>query len=1837
MQGMARRDLQAPSGDLVIAPRVPHGLAAAVEGLTREVIRHRPEDIYVFAAQHFEELLKLRDEFGAVTNLPGKSSNTAALREMNQSLKKRDCSSNPFPFNKDKNSPTERGSGWSMNETAKVLERHRSIFGDKGRKVSPEEIRALASEKENKSETYTGQRRRGSNERFVQRKLSREFEDEKLRDKNISRSDSNGNLKIISQIPKLPGNNGGAGLLAKDIKSELRKNRNSSRNVRGYKQKAEKRTDRFDGGAKKASLARKSEFATDNSIECEQKLQKMNETDNQKYETDNKKSSRSFAKIPRTLSMDRVRKFVVEKFRASESWEELRSTDYVGRVQEVIDGAAPSILKRVQELNPSARVKPGRRLAERGGGYESIDDSTSTSTRSDKSNQTDDVRSKSAMSVSRRSRRPRIRRPESRSKISTTESRGADSLEGIETLASEMEQVIAESKNSHGIIQGPATSVAVIDSVGIITTIDKTINGFKGELLSDPEDVTDPVRKSSSGSSSISLPAVRPPSSKNNSRSVSRTECDDLVLPPIPPEAPRSAKLKEEIILPSLLQVIVGGSGKSDFAELDPPDAPDGEIFKDSLNVTPEVGGTPRPDSLEPGENIAERRAKFNELEGQTDPEKVVETKERQHKIEEKLMNIEDHEKKIAAILLADVEGIIDDDVDGETIAPVVSVKEKLMEIQEAQVRLRNVLDRDTGKQELAIPEESADPGIKETLIETHNQASEEKIERILQVEDQKVEEDREPDTMIKEKLMEVEETAKRIERILNMEPQEIKAGEPESASGEKFFEIEEPQKGMEQKFETDTQEIEKLVHENHDMDSFPKTPLIPEIPCEYVTTPQKELSENPVEERELNLSAQSIGKSPENIETDEEQKEDNEDRLSVGRITLATPDSLGTSYVLTEGSPYEIPESVTTVIFPERQLESVSSDVDEIVLKNEPIDDRDSPSEYDNNVDVSLENILDNFSETVQKEPVSTSIVDVDLIRRLKTPEDSSIPKKDLGLITEEEGDREIVETEKGVRNVDAEHAQEDATTQPKITKTEDVEEIPNAEEIEREETDTLPLAEVNATDSGVTDSTDEVKETTISDDCVNTGAESSGQSSQSESAEILLGVRNSESSNEVKETTISDQPLDEGGKNLYGLGQQCHGIAPNVPELNLDSLQDITVSSFQLSDDATADEEDKAHAVSENEIPEHDSNEEDQEFSHPKKVDEDGILNNRALVEEVPDSNEDPHPIGIDNENLELTSEKIPDEQTSLKSIDSQMDTVSLNDFKALEANFAAEFSEEVIPADIADKKEEESEGIRETIDQKLNNAIEFAAQITSNEAPDLSIPEKEEKLPEDSAKTDIVANDPIDNEGSGDKMEYHIYVPELITASEDFSTTTESSTFNSAATKIQAGVRGFLTRRRLQSAQRRSSTLDSVPSIQDSLATDATHLEPIEEVGFTQAATTIQSGYRGYKARQRLRREDAVQKTTLSVENVFGGNGLRHTGEFHDCLPLPIASNGDEKNSIGDVISDSEGHEDGEIGSDGQRSRETTEPRHRDEENRVEENMGTIADRPSDPKEMNLVAVVTSGNESTLQTQYLNFITSVEEVPREMESSMVSDKVLDDEDYTYMKSNVGIENLPVDISGENSSVSLREPLAIPGTFDTDVFIEELSKTEEREVDGEPTEDVTGDEIKTDTMGNSLDLPGLSLDGKDEAAEDVPRVVFEEQVNPEVGVALESTDSLPQDANSLGTMSLSINVDDMLGLGGGESDLPSKIKPILEVTVTPRDLLKLTNRSEGSQASRDRIESPVTMMQIVPKSIEEKSDRSEEAAGDEERKKSIENPEDSDENLTKDPINTTDADSKI
>ena len=55
------------SRPLFIRLTLPGGLEEALEGLAREVLRHQPENILEFAAEHFDLLLRKRTESGLVS------------------------------------------------------------------------------------------------------------------------------------------------------------------------------------------------------------------------------------------------------------------------------------------------------------------------------------------------------------------------------------------------------------------------------------------------------------------------------------------------------------------------------------------------------------------------------------------------------------------------------------------------------------------------------------------------------------------------------------------------------------------------------------------------------------------------------------------------------------------------------------------------------------------------------------------------------------------------------------------------------------------------------------------------------------------------------------------------------------------------------------------------------------------------------------------------------------------------------------------------------------------------------------------------------------------------------------------------------------------------------------------------------------------------------------------------------------------------------------------------------------------------------------------------------------------------------------------------------------------------------------------------------------------------------------------------------------------------------------------------------------------------------------------------------------------------------------------
>lgn len=142
--------------DYIIAPRIPRGLAPAVEGLAREILRQRPRNIYAFAAQHFAELVELRDKertdeivprilkHKLVNDRDAENRNdyfrrckytnlieeAMVIREVKEPTTSRNATKKAVA-SKRKGETTNK-SGWSINRTVKGLKKHENTIGKEG-------------------------------------------------------------------------------------------------------------------------------------------------------------------------------------------------------------------------------------------------------------------------------------------------------------------------------------------------------------------------------------------------------------------------------------------------------------------------------------------------------------------------------------------------------------------------------------------------------------------------------------------------------------------------------------------------------------------------------------------------------------------------------------------------------------------------------------------------------------------------------------------------------------------------------------------------------------------------------------------------------------------------------------------------------------------------------------------------------------------------------------------------------------------------------------------------------------------------------------------------------------------------------------------------------------------------------------------------------------------------------------------------------------------------------------------------------------------------------------------------------------------------------------------------------------------------------------------------------------------------------------------------------------------------------------------------------------------------------------------------------------------------
>ncbi|XP_011306726.1 uncharacterized protein [Fopius arisanus] len=767
-------------------------------------------------------------------------------------------------------------------------------------------------------------------------------------------------------------------------------------------------------------------------------------------------------------------------------------------------------------------------------------------------------------------------------------------------------------------------------------------------------------------------------------------------------------------------------------------------------------------------------------------------------------------------------------------------------------------------------------------------------------------------------------------------------------------------------------------------------------------------------------------------------------------------------TYILTEGSPYDIPESVTTVIIPEH---------------------------------LSLPQ-RDPFGEEIIPEEVK--VLELPLVDVPPKKPEIIIPKQNLQCINEEEGleDEEVVD--------------ETGTSDPPTSFLDVEEEGNEMKSFGQDVSEDFPRGEC------VSMSSTSAKETSATDGPLETPKEFP------DSGEDVTSVSVSgESSNEAKETTLTD-----------GTSFSIDPTRPFVPELNLDSLQDITVSSFKMTEDEY----------------EPGDNENTNSFSETLTPDE-RVRSAGGGVENLEDG-------GVEEEFVQEFVEVEPPCEKKVAVVLGEDEEHPENRTDA--------------PGDVrCDEKGSESDQGTENLDEETPLAVSrSASQCTTRRVSsgnlvrmkeDLRLQEDEEGKEE--GEIEAVGDDAEDDRERMESKEYHIYVPEMDQSEES---TTESS-FNSAATKIQAGVRGFLTRRRLQRMHHLNSTLNGVPSIQDSIVIDERPLESlgVPERDLEEAATTIQSNFRGYKARKRLRREDAMQRTTISMERAFGEEGLRHTGEFHDCIPLPLLD-------TPPVIFQPKWQSEDEIS-----------PTQQQTLGMMFQIAPGIPGIPVlqfglPPKITKLVdLVVLAKDETAVESGYLNFITSVEDA--------------DTPDFRKRPRTPGS-----DASGE----STRDFLELSPR--KGVIIEEITSLEEAEILRE---------IKAKESAKIRETPGTPEIPGVEAGAEVPAVA---ENNPENGGMKEIESEAPEEEASfplenpgasgqvldiagaleapLATLGFPMKEGKLLHYGSEDSMTSHVRRPLLEVTLTPGDPMKSMSLSQESQLAGERIESPITMMQIVP-----------------------------------------------
>lgn len=1009
--------------------------------------------------------------------------------------------------------------------------------------------------------------------------------------------------------------------------------------------------------------------------------------------------------------MDRIRAYVLRKFASTASLEVLRSPTYVEQVQEVIDRAVPIIKEKLEEVR-GPRGKRSRSV-DLAWNKESFRQHTRDGKKC-RDEKEEESRRKAGNKLPERKvdiikkeeKENSLERDETISNVETEEKKSRRRSVGSGKKSRRRENgchgdvgVVDQVDGKHGDkseYESGATrdtlEAKLIATQNILEGISKSTSDLGGVCKNDSAGGELPESEVSDHANIVSLPIVRPPSSRN-SRSAAKNGSDSLTLPPISPEAPKSMKKKDELSLP-VLPVAANGNHSSrksqddeeastlrditndiediailpedDHEKADAEQDPGSDIisslvsdvrfidaekreededmddvlrenipgqftekrgsleefeefeelerkkmeetFKDSLNVTPEVVDVPpRSDSLDSDE---EKRLENADL-------ARVNTFD---ELKDKLLEIEMVERNIEMALASQqfamhdggevtgqaeksmIDGKINDvGKSANEVEETVSEVEKSTDVEKIPMnkddegKKRNDEERKNSTNEIKQVKDVIEISMnqKENLS-NKTERSEDKVKEKIERSSNETE-----NTTNKEEtsVNEIEKSTNKInkEEILKNGVETTSHVEISTKTAEEAIKVPEDEKStnktersISEKLPTD---VKKLIVKSHieavqsinpksqNKDDQITQTAVCETDDDNAAASENKADNTVNEFSKITVSGNAASESEissTNL-SDENTRTKARRKREIDKVPAATSLSLELpfSYVLSEGSPCEIPDSVTTVIIPDRlypspvtledenyQLESTNQKEESFIRSN--IAKTSETQKKDRN-----EYGMEAFGEYIRPE-AAVLPVDIDFVRGtrgIKSSQDIIINHQNLDRIKEEGEDEEKKDVEKG----EIESPREQHVIHEEVIKLETLEDIVEHEEkVETGAKMTPESKDAEEIFSGapeyesLPDTVELMADTGLTDEgnMVDVMVESRG--TMENSSEENESTQDTRTSSDVKESnrSIESPSLDR----------------PVVPELNLDSLQDNTVSSFKMTANGTATKEDNS-----------------------------------------------------------------------------------------------------------------------------------------------------------------------------------------------------------------------------------------------------------------------------------------------------------------------------------------------------------------------------------------------------------------------------------------------------------------------------------------------------------------------------------------------------------------------------------------------------------------------------------------------------------------------------------